>query len=96
MEDKNLEKKVNVEVMGPEPACPRCTKVLKNAEKAASTLKPQGIEVSVTKLNIVSKDVISKYGVLTSPALALNGTVKIMGRIPNAKEIERLIQEASK
>lgn len=91
-----MEKKVNVEIMGPEPACPRCTKVLKNAEKAASTLRSQGIEASVTKLNIMSKDVISKYGVLTSPALALNGTVRIMGRIPDPKEIERLILEASK
>jgi len=95
MENRKLES-VSVEVMGPEPACPRCSRVLKNAETAASTLKPQGIGVSVTKRDIMSKDVISKYGVLTSPALALNGTVRVMGRIPDPKEIERLIQEASK
>lgn len=90
-----MDKEISVEVMGPGPACPRCTRVLKNAEKAASTLRPQGIGASVTKLDIASKDVISKYGVLASPALALNGTVRVMGRIPDMKEIERLIKEAS-
>jgi len=91
-----MEKKVNVEVIGPHPPCPRCTTVLKNTEKAASLLKSDGIEVTVKKLDIASKDVVSKYGVLMSPALALNGTVKVMGRIPDVKEVERLVKEVSK
>jgi len=33
---------------------------------------------------------------LLSPATAINGTVKIMGRIPTEVEIERLVREASK
>jgi len=91
-----MEKKVNVDVIGPHPPCPRCTTVLKNAEKAASMLKSENIEVTIKKLDIASKDVVSKYGVLMSPAFALNGTVKVMGRIPDVKEVERLIREVVK
>lgn len=92
----DLNKTVQIEVLGPHPPCARCTTVFKNAEKAASAVKPEGIEASVKKLNIMSRETISKYGVLTSPALALNGTVKVMGRIPDAKEVEKLIREAGK
>jgi len=62
----------------------------------ASTLKSEAIAVTMKKLNIISKGVVLKYGVLVSPALALNGTVKAMGRVPNAEEIERLIRETTK
>lgn len=89
-------KKVKVEVIGPNPSCPRCTAVYRNAEKAASTLKAEGIDTELGKLDIMSKDVISKYGVLMSPALAVDGKVRTMGRIPNALEIEKLLREAAK
>ncbi len=95
-EETLMEKEVNVEVIGPHPPCPRCTALLRNAEKAASSLKSEAIEVTVKKVDIASKDVVSKYGIIMSPALALNGTVKVMGRIPDVKEVERLIREASK
>lgn len=92
----NSNKKVQAEVFGPDPPCQRCTAVAKSVERAASTLKPEGIDVTVKKLNIMSKDVVSKYGVLISPALALNGTVRVMGRVPSAEEIERLIRETAR
>jgi len=92
----NLDKKVHAEVFGPIPPCARCHAVWKNVEKAASTLKQEGIEVTMKRLDIISKDAISKYGVLMSPALALNGTVKTMGRVPSAKEVESLIREVAK
>jgi hypothetical protein len=50
----------------------------------------------MNKLDIISKDVISRYGAIMSPALALNGKLKIMGRVPDAKEIEALLREAAK
>lgn len=91
-----MDKEVYIEVFGPDPPCARCHAVWKNVEKAASTLKQEGVEVMMKRLDIMSKDAISKYGVLMSPALALNGTVKTMGRIPDASEVERLIREAAK
>ncbi len=91
-----MNKKVDVEVFGPNPPCVRCHTVWKNVEKAASTLKGKGVEVTMTRLDITSKDVVAKYGVLMSPALALNGIVKTMGRIPDVQEIETLLRETAK
>jgi len=89
-------KEVKVEVIGPEPACMRCQTAKKIVEKVAERLRQAGMSVKVDKINIISKEALSKYGVLVSPAIAINGIVKIMGRVPNEEEIERLIHEASK
>jgi hypothetical protein len=65
-------------------------------EKAAEKLKSSGIRVEIEKVNIMSKQVVQKYGVLVSPAIAINNTVKIMGRIPSEDEVEKLLKEAAK
>jgi len=86
---------VKVEVIGPEPPCMRCQAAKKSVEKAAENLKQLGIAVKIEKINIMSKETVQKYGVLVSPAIAINGTVKIMGRVPSPEEVEKLIREAS-
>jgi len=88
-------KEVKVEVIGPEPACMRCQAAKKAVEKAAEKLRQTGITVKVEKVNMVSKEIVSKYGVLVSPAIAVNGVVKVMGRVPREDEIGRLIREAA-
>jgi len=87
-------KNVKAEVFGPEPPCHRCQTVKKIVEKVAEKLRQEGINVQIERANIASKDVVKKYGVLFSPALAVNDAVKIMGRIPTEEEIERLIRAA--
>lgn len=86
-------KNVKVEVIGVSPPCPRCKKTEENAKKAAAKLADEGIEVEVLKLNITAKETISKYGVLMSPAIAINGVVKLMGKVPDPRVIERLVRE---
>ena len=39
-------------------------------------------------------DEIMKYGVMMTPALAIDGDVKVAGKIPDAKQIAQWIQEA--
>jgi len=39
-------------------------------------LKSEGVEVKMNKPAIRSNDVVSKYGAIVSPALALNGKVR--------------------
>ncbi|MCW3981859.1 MAG: thioredoxin family protein [Candidatus Bathyarchaeota archaeon] len=85
--------KVEVEVIGVDPPCPRCKKTHENAQKAAAKLAGDKIQVVVEKLNVSAKETISKYGVLMSPAVAINGIVKIMGKVPDSSVIERLIRE---
>ncbi|MEM2533690.1 MAG: thioredoxin family protein [Candidatus Nezhaarchaeales archaeon] len=89
-------KEVKVEVIGPEPPCIRCQAVKRVVERVAEKLKPSGITVNLERINIMSKETVQKYGVLVSPALAINNTVKIMGRVPNPNEVEKLIKEAAK
>ncbi|MEM3618709.1 MAG: thioredoxin family protein [Candidatus Bathyarchaeia archaeon] len=89
-------KEVTVEVIGVDPPCKRCQAAYKSVEEAASSLKAKAIDVKVHKLNVQSKDTIAKYGVLVSPSLAVNNVVKIVGRVPDKKEVERLILAALK
>jgi hypothetical protein len=87
---------IYVEVVGVEPPCKMCQATLKNVEEAASELKTSGINVRVSKLNMASKDVIAKYGVLVSPSLVVNGVVKIVGRVPDKKEVEKILRTTIK
>ena len=91
-----MSKKVHVEVIGVNPPCKRCDATWKNAEKAASAVKSEDIEVTMKKLDILSKEVLSRYGTVMSPAVALDGAVRTMGRIPDVKEIEALLREVAK
>ena len=88
-------KEVKVEVIGSEPPCMRCQAAKKAVEKAAEKLKQSGIMVEVQKVNIMSKETVQKYGVLVSPAIAINNSVKIMGRVPSEEEVEKLLREAA-
>jgi len=88
-------KDVKVEVIGVDPPCPRCQATKKTVEKVAEKLKAEGINVQVEKVNVVSREVIAKYGVLVSPAIAIDGKVKVMGRVPTEEEVEKLVKEAS-
>jgi len=89
-------KEVKVEVIGPEPACVRCQTAKKVVEKAAEKLKQMGLSIKIEKVNIISREIVSRYGVLVSPAIAINGIVKVMGRVPSEDEIARLLKEAAK
>ena len=88
-------KTLKIEVIGPDPPCARCMMVKRVAEEAAERLESAGIKVEVEKANILSKDIIGKYGTLVSPAMAIDGVVRIMGRIPNETEVEELVRAAT-
>jgi hypothetical protein len=88
-------KEIHVEIIGPEPPCVRCQAVRKIVETVAEKLKSSGISVKVEKLNITSGKVARKYGVLSSPALAINGVVKLQGVVPSEEEVEKLLREAA-
>jgi len=88
-------KDVKIEVLGPEPPCMRCQAAKKVAEKVAEKFKHTEVSVNVEKANVMSKDTIGKYGVLISPAIAINGKVKFMGRIPSEAEVEKSVKEAA-
>ncbi len=88
-------REVDVEVIGVEPPCPRCFDAMNRVKAAATRLESSDIRVNVQKLNIMSREVLKRYGVIMSPALTINKVVKIMGRVPSEAEVEKLIREAA-
>jgi hypothetical protein len=84
---------IQVEVIGVEPACYRCKETLQNTEKAAAKLREEGYEITISKLDVMEKSTMEKYGLVRTPALALNGVIKIMGKVPDPGVIERIIRK---
>lgn len=75
---------IKLQVLG--TGCPKCKKLAENTEAAAKAL---GIEYEIEKVTDINK--IMKFGVMMTPALAVNGQVKIVGKVPTPGDIEELI-----
>ena len=67
--------------------CPKCKKLAENAEAAAKAL---GIEYEITKVTSINE--IMKFGVMMTPAMAVNGEVKVVGKVPDAETIKGMLQ----
>jgi small redox-active disulfide protein 2 len=77
---------IKLEVFG--IGCPKCHATEKNASEALRQLGLEG-EVKLVKDQVQ----IIKKGIISTPALAINGNVKAMGRIPQVKEIVSWLSE---
>ena len=66
--------------------CPKCKKLAENAEAAAKAL---GIEYELTKVTEISE--IMKFGVMMTPALAVDGVVKVVGKVPDVNAIKVML-----
>jgi len=66
--------------------CPKCKKLAENVEAAAKAL---GIEYKIEKVTDINE--IMKFGVMMTPALAVDGQVKIVGKVPSPSDIEKMI-----
>uniref|UniRef100_A0A7C4RVS2 Thioredoxin family protein n=1 Tax=Fervidobacterium thailandense TaxID=1008305 RepID=A0A7C4RVS2_9BACT len=77
-----------VEVFG--KGCSKCKQAVKVLEMAISEL---GLNVRVEKVEDLSK--IVNRGIVSTPAIAINGKVVISGRVPTLKEAKELLSEES-
>jgi len=73
-----------IQVLG--PGCPKCTELAKRTEAAAKAL---GGDYEVEKVSELSK--IMSFGVFMTPALVVDGTVKVVGQVPSVDEIKKMI-----
>ena len=64
--------------------CPKCKKLAENAEAAAKAL---GLEYELVKVTDINE--IMKFGVMMTPALAIDGQVKVVGKVPDADAIKK-------
>lgn len=70
------------------PGCSNCKRLLTHVEKAAGEL---GLEYEIEKIEDLGK--ILSFGIMRTPALALDGEVLVMGRVPAVEEIKGLLAQ---
>ena len=66
--------------------CPKCKKLAENAEAAVKELD---LDCDIEKVTDINE--IMKFGVMITPALAVDGQVKVVGKVPSADEIKKLL-----
>ena len=76
--------KKTIQVLG--TGCPKCQKLAEVAEAAAKSL---GIEYELVKVKDINA--IMAFGVMVTPALAVDGQVKVAGKVPSVEEVKKLI-----
>jgi small redox-active disulfide protein 2 len=67
--------------------CPKCRTLAENAEAAAREL---GLEYELVKISDINQ--ITSFGVMGTPALAVDGEVKISGRVASPEEIKEILE----
>jgi len=75
---------MKIEILG--MGCPKCKKLYENTQVA---VKEANLQVEVVKVEDIQK--IMDYGIMTTPAIAIDGEVKAAGRIPALDEIKQWI-----
>jgi small redox-active disulfide protein 2 len=75
---------VKIEILG--MGCPKCKKLYENAQAAVKELN---VQAEVVKVEDIQK--IMDYGLMSTPAIAIDGEVKAAGRIPAPDEIKKWI-----
>ena len=76
-------KKIQVLGMG----CPKCKKL---AELTDETAKKLGIEYQLEKVTDINE--IMKFGVMMTPALAVDGEVKVVGTAASVDELKKIMK----
>jgi len=75
---------MTIQILG--TGCPKCRILTENTEKAAQEL---GLDYKLEKITDINQ--IMSYGVMMTPALAVNGTVKLTGKVATPAEIKALL-----
>jgi small redox-active disulfide protein 2 len=75
---------MEIKVLG--PGCKNCTNLEANTKKALEELN---IEATVEKVTDMKE--IMGYGVMRTPALVVDGKLKMMGRVPKPSEIKEYL-----
>lgn len=73
-----------IEILG--TGCKKCSDL---ADKVKNVADSMNIEYELEKVTDITK--IVSYGVMTTPALVVDGVVKVSGKIPSDAEIMELL-----
>jgi len=75
---------MKIEILG--SGCPKCQKTEQRVKQALAELKLEAEVEHVTDPNR-----IADYGVLFTPALAIDGVVQLSGQVPSLDKIKALL-----
>ncbi len=76
---------MTIQILG--TGCPKCQQLSENAKVAAREL---GLDFELEKITDILK--IIEFGVMATPALAVNGKVKLVGKVASPAEIRELLR----
>lgn len=73
-----------IQILG--TGCAKCSKLVETAETAAKAL---GLEYQIEK--VTDLNAIMGFGVMMTPALVVDGVVKVSGKVPSLEDVKRMI-----
>ncbi len=76
---------MKIEILG--SGCPKCKKTKEIVEQAVSEL---GTDAEVVKVEDMNAAI--DYGVMITPAVVVDGEVKIAGKIPTVEKVKEWLQ----
>jgi small redox-active disulfide protein 2 len=77
---------MKIQILG--TGCAKCKQTFEHAERAVQEL---GIPAEVEKIQDLKA--MMSFGVMVTPALAIDGEVKVAGKVPSVAEIKQYISE---
>jgi len=79
-----MEDPMNIAILG--TGCPKCKRTTDVVRKAVEEM---GVEATIQKIEDIRE--IMKYRVMMTPAVAIDGQVKISGKVPTVDEVKSLL-----
>lgn len=77
---------MKIQVLG--TGCPKCRQLAENAEAAAKEL---GVEYEMEKVTDIN-DILA-FGIMMTPGLAVDGEVKMSGKVATTEEIKQWLTQ---
>lgn len=75
---------MKIQILG--TGCPKCRKLAENAEAAAKSLQ---LDCQIEKVTDINQ--ITAFGVMITPALAVDGVVKLVGKASSVDELKAVL-----
>ncbi len=75
---------MEVKVLG--PGCAKCKTTFQVIEKV---IKENNLDVELTKVDDIME--MMSYNIMTTPAVVVDGEVKMKGQVPSESDVKRLL-----
>jgi len=75
---------MKIQILG--TGCAKCNALTQATEKAAQSL---GVQYELEKVTDLNR--IMAFGVMMTPALVVDGKVKVSGKVPSVEELKKLL-----